>query len=63
MDSNTDDSKNHKISNDENNNNNTYDDKIDEDLVDLEDRNVQGPIWRTESLEEDKIMKEHCSKR
>ena len=42
MDSNTDDIKNHKISNDENNNNNTYDDKIDEDLVDLEDRNVQG---------------------
>ena len=42
LDSNTDDSKNHKISNDENNNNNTYDDKIDEDLVDLEDRNVQG---------------------
>ena len=42
MDSNTDDSKNHKISNDENNNNNTYDDKVDEDLVDLEDRNVQG---------------------
>ena len=42
LDRNTDDSKNHKISNDENNNNNTYDDKIDEDLVDLEDRNVQG---------------------
>ena len=23
----------------------------------------RGPIWRTESLEEDKMMKEHCSKR